>query len=115
MGWDPEYGGLYYFMDIQGKPTLQLEASMKLWWVHTEAIYALVLAYTLTHEPRWLEWLERVHTYAYQHFADPEYGEWFGYCDRYGKVTHTLKGGSYKGFFHVPRSLLFSIQRLESA
>ncbi len=113
LGWDKEYGGLYAFMDIEGKPTLQLESDMKLWWPHTEAIYALVLAYTLTREARWLTWLDRVHDYAYAHFADPQYGEWFGYCDRRGVPTHTLKGGNYKGFFHVPRALLFSIQRWE--
>jgi N-acylglucosamine 2-epimerase len=115
LGWDQEYGGLYYFMDLAGKPPLQLEASMKLWWPHTEAIYALVLAYTLTHEERWLRWLDRVDRYAYAHFADPEYGEWFGYCDRRGHLTHTCKGGNYKGCFHVPRALLFSIQRMEEA
>jgi N-acylglucosamine 2-epimerase len=114
-GWDAEYGGLYYLIDIEGRPTLQLESTMKLWWPHTEAIYALVLAYCLTREDRWLSWLQKVHDYAYAHFADPEYGEWFGYCDRRGELTHTCKGGSYKGFFHVPRSLLFSIQRWESS
>lgn len=112
-GWDKQYSGLYYFMDTEGRPTLQLESSMKLWWPHTEAIYALVLAYTLTREERWLTWLERVHAYSYAHFADPQYGEWFGYCDRQGNLTHTCKGGNYKGFFHVPRALLYSIQRGE--
>jgi N-acylglucosamine 2-epimerase len=112
-GWDKEYGGLYYFMDVAGKPTLQLESSMKLWWPHTEAIYALVLAYQLTREQKWLTWLDKVVDYSYKHFADPEYGEWFGYCDRQGNLTHTCKGGNYKGCFHVPRALLFSIQRIE--
>ena len=115
LGWDKGYGGLYAFMDLEGKPTLQLESSMKLWWPHTEAIYALVLAYTLTREERWLTWLSKVHDYAYAHFADPQYGEWFGYCDRRGVPTHGCKGGNYKGFFHVPRALLFSIQRWERA
>jgi len=114
-GWDKEYGGLLYFMDVQGKPTLQLESSMKLWWPHTEAIYALVLAYTLTKDNRWLTWLEKIHDYSYKHFADPKYGEWFGYCDRQGNLTHTCKGGNYKGCFHVPRALLFSLQRIEQS
>ena len=112
-GWDREFGGLFYFMDIEGKPTLQLESSMKLWWPHTEALYALILAYDLTREERWLEWLERVDEYAYSHFVDEEYGGWFGYCDRRGELTHTSKGGNYKGFFHVPRFLLMSVQRIE--
>ncbi|MCP4449867.1 MAG: hypothetical protein GY809_00275, partial [Planctomycetes bacterium] len=60
-GWDKAYGGLYYFMDVENRPTLQLESDMKLWWPHTEALYALVLAYTKTGEPRWLDWLKKVH------------------------------------------------------
>ena len=102
-------------MDVEQKPMLQLEAPMKLWWPHTEAIYALILAYTETRDPKWLKWLERVDAYAFQHFSDPEHGEWFGYCDRSGKLTHTLKGNNYKGAFHVPRFLLFSLQAIESA
>ncbi|MCF7973960.1 MAG: AGE family epimerase/isomerase [Phycisphaerae bacterium] len=113
-GWDKEYGGLYYFMDVENRPTLQLESSMKLWWPHTEALYALVLAYTKTEETRWLRWLDRVHDYTFKHFVDPEHGAWFGYCDRRGNLTHTCKGGNYKGFFHVPRALLFCIQAIES-
>jgi N-acylglucosamine 2-epimerase len=114
-GWDREHGGLYYFMDVESKPLLQLEGPMKLWWPHTEAIYALVLAYIETREDKWLRWLEKVDAYAFSHFADPEHGEWFGYCDRAGHLTHTLKGNNYKGAFHVPRFLLFSIQAIEAA
>lgn len=104
-GWDREYGGLYYLMDIDNKPILQIESTMKLWWPHTEALYALVLAYTKTGDPFWLDWLEKVHTYTYSHFVDQEVGGWFGYCDRRGNLTHTCKGGNYMGFFHVPRAL----------
>jgi len=113
LGWDKEFGGLYNFMDIEGKPTLQLEGSMKLWWPQTEAIYGLLLAYAKTKDNRWLDWLERVDRYAFEHFADGEFGGWFGYCDRRGDLTHTSKGGNYKGFFHIPRFLLMSVQLLE--
>jgi len=113
-GWDKEYGGLYYFMDVDNRPTLQLESTMKLWWPHTEALYALVLAYTKTGEQRWLDWLEKVHNYSFKHFVDSEHGGWFGYCDRRGHLTHVCKGGNYKGFFHVPRALLFCIQAIEA-
>ena len=112
-GWDKEYGGLYYFMDIEGKPTLQLESGMKLWWPHTEAIYALILAFRLTGDNKWIDWLEKVHKYTFDHFVDWQDGGWFGYCDRQGNLTHTCKGGNYKGFFHVPRALLFSIQEID--
>jgi N-acylglucosamine 2-epimerase len=114
-GWDREYGGLYYFMDVDGLPPLPLEANMKLWWPHTEAIYASALAYSLTSEQRFLTWLERVDAYAFAHFSDPAHGEWFGYCDRRGDLTNTAKGNNYKGCFHVPRMLLLSYQALTRA
>ena len=45
--------------------------------------------------------------YALAHFSDAAGGgEWYGYCDRDGRVTHPFKGGPYKGCFHVPRALL---------
>lgn len=120
LGWDDDYGGLSYFVDVEGKPILALEAPMKLWWPHTEAIYALVYAWSLSTsqksggEGKWLRWLDLVHDYSYRVFADPKYGEWFGYADRRGRVTHTLKGNNYKGCFHVPRALWLSLRRIES-
>lgn len=112
-GWDQKYGGIRYFMDLEGKPTLQLESDMKLWWPHTEAIYALTLAFCRTEDPLWLEWLQRVHHYTVSHFIDEKAGGWFGYCDRKGTRTHSSKGGNYKGFFHVPRALLYSIKEID--
>ncbi len=113
LGWDREFGGLYCFMDIEGRPPLPLESNMKLWWPHTEAIYATILAYSITREPRWLDWLERLDSYAFPHFSDPEFGEWFGYCDRQGNLTNTAKGNNYKGCFHVPRMLFMSARKLD--
>ena len=112
-GWDTEFGGILYFLDVGQKPTLQLESSMKLWWPHTEAIYALILAFSKTEDLRWLNWLQKVHHYTFSHFVDQKSGGWFGYCDRQGTLTHSSKGGNYKGFYHVPRALLFSIMQID--
>ena len=57
----------------------------------------------------WLLWtrFEQAAEYALAHFSDAAGGgEWYGYCDRDGRVTHPFKGGPYKGCFHVPRALL---------
>jgi len=113
LGWDKEFGGLWYLMDIEEKPVLQLEHFMKLWWPHTEALYAVILAALLTNDPKWLALLKKLDGYTWQHFPDPEYGEWFGYCDRQGNPTHTCKGGNYKGFFHIPRFLMMSARQVE--
>ena len=47
-GWDKECGGLLYFLDVGGHSPLQLEWSMKLWWVHCEALVAWLMAYQST-------------------------------------------------------------------
>jgi N-acylglucosamine 2-epimerase len=36
-GWDKEYGGIFYFMDVKGAPLQQLEWDQKLWWVLQQA------------------------------------------------------------------------------
>ena len=112
-GWDADFGGIYYFLDVEGHSPLQLEWAMKLWWVHVEALYALVNAYARTRDPKWLEWLARVQEWIWAHFPDKQFWEWFGYLDRQGQPALTLKGGNYKGCFHIPRALLFSLQTIQ--
>jgi len=92
---------------------LQLEANMKLWWTHTEAIYAVLLAYCLTGEEKWLVWLERLDTYAFAHFSDQKLGSWYGYCDRQGNLSSTCKGNNYMSVYHTARFPLLSIQAIE--
>lgn len=103
--WDHEYGGIYYFMDAMGKPLQQLEWDQKLWWVHLESLVALAKAYEHTGDKRIWGWYQKVHDYAWSHFSDPDNGEWFGYLNREGKPLLTMKGGKWKGCFHVPRAM----------
>jgi len=113
LGWDKEFGGLLYFVDIEGKPAEQLEWDMKLWWPHTEALYALLLAYHLTGDSFYEEWYARVHQWSFGHFPDSQYGEWFGYLHRDGSLASQLKGSMWKGPFHLPRALLYGWKLLE--
>ncbi|MDD5688380.1 MAG: AGE family epimerase/isomerase [Elusimicrobia bacterium] len=113
-GWDKKYGGLFYFMDIKNMPLMQLEWSMKLWWPHTEAIYALLLAYSITKNKKYLKQFKMVHDWAFTHFQDKKYGDWYAYLDRQGNKTHNSKGGAYKACFHLPRCLLYSINLIEN-
>jgi N-acylglucosamine 2-epimerase len=104
-GWDGEHGGIFYFLDAKGAPPQQLEWDQKLWWVHVEALVALAKGYQLTGDARCAKWFERVHDYTWTHFKDAAYGEWFGYLNRRGEVLLPLKGGKWKGCFHIPRAL----------
>lgn len=103
--WDDKHGGIFYFMDALGKPPQQLEWDQKLWWVHLEALVALAKAYEHTGRKELMDWYEKVHDYAWSNFSDPENGEWFGYLNRQGDVLLDLKGGKWKGCFHVPRAM----------
>lgn len=105
-GWDKEYGGFIYFTDVGGRPCEQLEHDMKLWWVHNEALISSLLAYALTKDEKYWRLFEKTHLYAFGHFADKEYGEWYGYLHRDGTVSHTQKGSMWKGPFHYPRCLM---------
>lgn len=112
-GWDKQYGGIFYYMDRLGHPVQQLEWDQKLWWVHIETLISMLKGYQLTGSEECLQWFERVHDYVWTHFADPEYPEWFGYLNRQGEILLPLKGGKWKGCFHVPRGLYQCWQVLE--
>ncbi len=113
-GWDEQYGGIFYFLDGEGRPPQQLEWDQKLWWVHLETLVALAMGYRLTGRQDCWAWYERVHDYTWNHFADPAQGEWFGYLNRQGEVLLNLKGGKWKGCFHVPRALYLCWQQFEA-
>jgi len=113
-GWDSEFGGLFGFTDLDGKPMQELAAQMKFWWPQNEAEIATLLAWKLTGEAKYAQWHELVHTWSRQVFADPEYGEWFGYAQRDGLISTQLKGGLWKGPFHIPRMQLYCWKLLEA-
>jgi N-acylglucosamine 2-epimerase len=112
-GWDPKHGGILYNVDVRGLPVQEYWHHMKFWWPHNEAIIATLLAWELTQDAKYLEWHALVHDWAHGHFADPEHGEWFGYLQRDGTPTSSLKGGTYKVPFHLPRMQLYCWKLLE--
>jgi len=104
-GWDKKHGGIFYFLDIKGYPLQQLEWDQKLWWVHIETLISMAKGYRLTGNEDCKNWFETIHEYTWKHFKDPEYPEWFGYLNREGTPLLELKGGKWKGCFHIPRGL----------
>lgn len=112
-GWDSEFGGILSFTDVRGLPVQEYHAEMKFWWPHNEAIIANLLAWQLTRKPQYAAWHKLAHDWAHHVFADPQYGEWFGYASREGRVTTSLKGNTFKGPFHLPRMQLYCSEILE--
>ncbi len=112
-GWDKEYGGITYFVDVKGLPVQEYWHDMKFWWPQNEAIIATLMAYRLTGDEKYARWHSMIHDWTYAHFPDPVHGEWFGYLHRDGRLSSRLKGNTYKGAFHVPRMELICWKLLE--
>jgi len=112
-GWDADFGGLLYFTDLRGLPVQEYWAEMKFWWPHNEAVIATLLAWQLTGDAKYAEWHRLVHDWAHRVFPDPQYGEWFGYAHRDGRISTHLKGNLWKGPFHLPRMQRYCWQLTE--
>lgn len=108
-GWDKEYGGLLYFIDCLGCPPEAYEHDMKLWWPHNEILIASLMIYQKTGKQEYWDWFCKTADYCREHFCEPEFGEWYGYLRRDGLPTQPpCKGSTFKGPFHVPRSLMIA-------
>lgn len=106
-GWDEEFGGIFYFRDVRGLPVQEYWHDMKFWWPHCEAIIATLLAWALTGDAKYARWHRQVHEWSFRHFPDAEFGEWYGYLHRDGRISTRLKGNMWKGPFHLPRMLWY--------
>ncbi len=102
-GWDKQYGGITYFVDVLGKPVQEYWHDMKFWWPQNEAIIATLMAYQLTGDAKYAQMHTQIHDWTYARFPDAEHGEWYGYLHRDGRLSSTIKGNTYKGAFHIPR------------
>lgn len=103
LGIDKKYGGIIAFTDLSGKPPVQLEWDMKLWWPQCEAMIAFRMAYMLFDDEKYLKLYEEFKEYCEKYFLDSENGEWYGYLHYDNTVSTTLKGNIFKGPFHIPR------------
>ena len=113
IGWDKEYGGIIYFRDVLGLPVQEYWHDMKFWWPQNEAIIATLMAYEMTGDEKYAKWHKMIHDWTFKHFPDEQYGEWFGYLHRDGRISSTLKGNIWKGPFHIPRMYLMAWKTLE--
>lgn len=130
IGWDEEYGGLLQFVhrdggrprgdvpaDEQGHPLLANLSNNwdgKFYWVHTEALYALLLAYYHCREPWALEWYWRVHDYTFATFPAAAPGEeWINLRRRDGSPAQAEPAVPVKDPFHAPRNMLHIVRLME--
>lgn len=113
LGWDEQADGLLLAVDADGRETVGWEyADAKLWWPHTETLYALLLVYEQTKAAWCLPWYERVHRYSFTRYPSP-HGEWVQKLDRQGRPFTQTVALPVKDPFHLPRALILSILALD--
>lgn len=121
-GWDNGYGGIYRFIDCEGgKPkginggspyeSLVLETwDMKLWWVHSEALYLFLKLYECTKDTEFLRYYEKCFTYVFTVFPNIKTGEWIQIRDRYGNPQNKNIALPVKDPFHILRCFIKIIE-----
>jgi N-acylglucosamine 2-epimerase len=111
--WDAEYGGMFTFLDLDGKPIRP--DSGKAFWPHGEALYALLLAHEYCGEQWCLDWYDKMHEWTFAHFPDRRHGEWREKVQRDGSVPKHPKDRppGMHTCFHLPRTLMMCIDVLE--
>jgi N-acylglucosamine 2-epimerase len=123
-GWDEKYGGLLHYVDCDGGPPTGRRGESayevavgatwdtKLWWVHSEAIYASALSYRLSGDDAMRQWFERLWEYAFRVFPQPDalVGEWIQIRDRKGEPLERVVALPVKDPYHIARNLIQMIE-----
>ncbi len=126
-GWDDKHGGLLRFVDCAGgepkgkKLGEALEKSildswdMKLWWPHSESLYATLLAFHLTKTAFMLEWYNKFESYTFRTFPNRnrKAGEWIQIRNRRGEPIDKVVALPVKDPFHILRNMLLIVELLE--
>lgn len=112
-GWDNKYGGILLAKNINDSTPKWWNPEAKVWWVFTEAMYALLLAQEILGEKWCMDWYWKVHNYTLSHFPDHEHGEWTQNLDRKGNKIDVVTSLKVKDFFHLPRALIMGIESLK--
>ncbi len=114
--WDDECGGFFGSIDVESGEPISPDANKNM-WPHTEALYALLLAWAVTGEDWALEWYDRTHEWTWEHFPNREHGEWHRVVARDGSFPWDVTGPGprpRKEPFHLPRTLIQTVALLHA-
>jgi N-acylglucosamine 2-epimerase len=114
LGWDREFGGLRLAVNFDGsEPVAWNFADTKLWWPHTEILISVLRGWQDTSQAVFLDWYEKVWRLCLDHYVDWEHGEWRQKLQRDLTPMTGVVALPVKDPFHLPRSLILQIERLE--
>ena len=131
VGIDKEYGGIPQFMHKEGGAPAGIVLDVnkdnqivkdiknnwynKLWWVHSEALYALILAYEHSRDEWFMTKYWELHEYVFKTFPNPnrEIGEWIQIRNRAGEPEDKVVALPVKDPYHITRAFMHLIKSLE--
>jgi len=124
-GWDPVHGGLFrYVVPGQAVPTGAADGPFerlildtwdtKIWWPHSETLYASLLGEALTGSDALRAMHDTVKAYTFATFPNPDrsVGEWIQIRDRQGRPLDKVVGLPVKDPYHLTRNLLLLVELL---
>lgn len=129
IGWDEQYEGILHFVNLDGDPLSFISDSTeptvtlvkggwgdKLWWVHSETLYASLLFYFVTKDGEYLKIHDRTFAYVFGHFPNPDsrIGEWIQILTREGFPQDKVVALPVKDPFHITRNLLLICELLSA-
>lgn len=120
---DPSHGGVFRYMDRDGgeprgrligapyEALIQRTWSTKLWWVHSEAVYAAALCAHEAADGGLAQSAAELWEYSRRVFStNQRAGEWVQIHDRQGNVLNEVVALPVKDPYHVARDLMQLIQ-----
>ena len=123
IGWDEAHGGLLRFVGPDGGAPegpaagpferLILDTwDSKIWWPHSEALYATLLGSIVANDEELLELHDRFYRYVMTTFPNPDraVGEWIQIRDRAGRPLDKVVGLPVKDPYHVIRNLMLLVE-----
>ncbi len=127
LGWDKDSGGILRYVDYEfgGMPQGKLGDDplsklihetwdYKLWWPHSESLYALLLLDSIYQESEIEEWYLILHRYIFSMFPNcyKETGEWIQIRKRNGEPEDRVVALPVKDPYHILRNMLLIIDLL---
>jgi N-acylglucosamine 2-epimerase len=128
VGWDKEFGGIFRYVDREGgKPrgvaggekyeTLMVDTwDTKIWWPHSEALYATLLASKTTGSADFDLMHSQLFEYVFRTFPNPDrtVGEWIQIRDREGVPLDKIVALPVKDPYHILQDLVLIVELLHS-
>jgi len=95
--WDNKNGGICYGF----APNNDICDGEKYFWVQAESFAAAARLATVTNNPKYWQWYDKIWQYAWDHMVDHEHGAWFRILSQDNQKLETTKSPIGKTDYHT--------------